>query len=79
MPGVLDESGALLPQLDAGATETLQARGVIQRGMVPKVRSALAALERGVKGVTIGNLNALRNGSGTTFLARSNQAEITSP
>ena len=77
--GVLDESGALLPQLDAEATETLLARGIIQQGMVPKVRSALAALERGAIGVTIGDLNALQNGTGTTFLTRSTQAEITSP
>jgi acetylglutamate kinase len=37
--------------------------------MVPKVRSALSALERGVPRVRITNLEGLTSGGGTCFLA----------
>jgi acetylglutamate kinase len=39
-PGVLDASGATIPNLDARAIEALIASGVIHSGMIPKVRAA---------------------------------------
>ena len=79
VPGVLDENGTLLTQLDADATAALESRDVIHHGMIPKVRSALDALAHGASGVTIGNLDAFRTNSGTTFFARSKQMEISTP
>lgn len=73
--GVQDERGLILPELDEAASAALLQRGVIQSGMVPKVRSALAALQRGAREVTIGNLQALRERAGTTFLARTEPVE----
>jgi acetylglutamate kinase len=59
--GVL-RAGAVVPTLTA--TETLAAidDGTISGGMVPKVRAALAALERGVAAVRITNLAGLLAG-----------------
>ncbi|MGD2173078.1 MAG: acetylglutamate kinase [Gammaproteobacteria bacterium] len=48
-PGVLDPDGKLLTGLDAAQTEALIANGVIQGGMLPKVRCALAAVRAGVR------------------------------
>ncbi len=48
-PGVLDPDGKLLTGLDAAQTEALIADGVIQGGMLPKVRCALAAVRAGVR------------------------------
>lgn len=66
VPGVLAD-GALVPRLTATGTEDLIARGVISGGMIPKVRTALAALEAGVRAVVITHLAGLANGTGTQF------------
>ncbi len=47
-PGVLDPEGNLLTGLNALETSELIASGVIYGGMLPKVRCALDAVERGV-------------------------------
>ncbi len=52
-PGVKDERGELIPTLSGEKAKELIKRGVIKEGMVPKVRSALRALERGVRKVHI--------------------------
>jgi acetylglutamate kinase len=48
VPGVLDGEKRIVPRLDRAAAERLIAEGVIAGGMIPKVRSCLAAVESGV-------------------------------
>jgi acetylglutamate kinase len=43
VPGVLDASGAVLPELDRAAVERLARQGAITGGMLAKVRGALQA------------------------------------
>ncbi|NIM27358.1 MAG: acetylglutamate kinase [Gammaproteobacteria bacterium] len=52
-PGVMDTQGTLLTTLDIGEVEKLIAEGVIQGGMLPKVRCALDAVRNGVTTATI--------------------------
>ncbi len=56
VPGVLDKGGVVLPQLTGLETRSLIAEGTVRDGMVPKVRSALRALDKGARGVWIGSL-----------------------
>jgi len=51
--GVLDEKGNLISSLSREKAEELIRNGVIREGMIPKVRSAIKALEKGVKKVHI--------------------------
>ncbi len=67
VPGVLI-AGEVAPTLGPTAVEAQIAAGVISGGMIPKVRSALAALTRGAASVRITNLAGLRDG-GTRFVA----------
>jgi len=53
VPGVRDGAGNLLSTLTAAAAEDLVDRGVIDGGMIPKVRFGLSALASGVKKVHI--------------------------
>jgi acetylglutamate kinase len=55
----------VLPVLTPPRAQTLMAEGVISGGMIPKVRTALALLERGVAHVLITDLMGLKIGSGT--------------
>ncbi len=66
VPGVLSKKGKVIPTLTPDQVETLIAGGTINRGMIPKVRTALAALEMGVKSVVIGGIDAM-DGSGTVL------------
>jgi len=66
VPGVL-AGGVLLHHLSLEAAEALIRDGVISGGMIPKVRAALDALERGVTQVRIVDLSGLREGGGTVF------------
>lgn len=66
VPGVLHD-GTLVERLTAAEVEQLIADKVIVDGMVPKVRSALEAIEGGVAAVRITNLEGLKAGSGTTI------------
>ncbi|MBN1936195.1 MAG: acetylglutamate kinase [Anaerolineae bacterium] len=74
VPGVLAGSSPTsadkicLPLLSPGEVEALIVAGEINGGMIPKVRSALAALERGVERVRIANLEGLVCGEGTCFV-----------
>lgn len=65
VPGVLVE-GTLAETLDRQRVMELIDSGVITGGMIPKVRSALAALDAGVSAARITNLAGLSDGSGTT-------------
>lgn len=53
VPGVMDASKTIVPGLDRASSEALIADGVIAGGMIPKVRSCLAAVESGVGEVHI--------------------------
>jgi acetylglutamate kinase len=55
VPGVLDRSGRLIDELSAAEARALIADGTISGGMIPKVETCMAALERGVEGVVILN------------------------
>ncbi|UCG23032.1 MAG: acetylglutamate kinase [Chloroflexota bacterium] len=67
VPAVLDEERRPIPSLTARQTERLIEQGVIQGGMVPKVRAALAVIDQGVPRARIVNLSGLAAGSGTLF------------
>lgn len=66
VPGVLDKDGSRIPELTTAQAEALIEEGIINKGMIPKVRTALSALEQGVSAVMIGTIDALA-GVGTTF------------
>jgi acetylglutamate kinase len=55
VPGVLDRSGRLIDELSAADARALIADGTISGGMIPKVETCMAALERGVEGVVVLN------------------------
>ncbi|MBC7811332.1 MAG: acetylglutamate kinase, partial [Burkholderiales bacterium] len=64
--GVLVD-GQVEPALMADEAERLIAAGTIFGGMIPKVRTALSALESGVPQVAITNLTGLKTHGGTIF------------
>jgi acetylglutamate kinase len=64
---VFDRDQQPLSALTSSQTEILIQSGVIDGGMVPKVRAALQVIERGVPRARIVNLSGFSNGSGTTF------------
>ncbi|NEX16363.1 MAG: acetylglutamate kinase [Halochromatium sp.] len=51
--GLLDEQGALIRQLEVARVNQLIAEGVIQGGMLPKIRCALEAVQGGVRAAHI--------------------------
>jgi len=53
VPGVLDKSKKLIPQLSIKEARKLIADGTISGGMIPKVETCIYALEQGVEGVVI--------------------------
>ena len=53
VPGVLDKSKALIPELSIKDARKLIADGTISGGMIPKVETCIYALEQGVEGVVI--------------------------
>ncbi len=67
VPGVL-RNDKLLPHLTAAEVEQLIEEKIIVGGMIPKVRSALEAVEGGVPAVTITNLTGLKKKTGTTIM-----------
>ena len=73
VPGVLDASKALIPELDAERIESLIADGTISGGMIPKVRNALDAAAQAGCPATIAswrNPAAIATGAtGTRILA----------
>lgn len=60
--------GQVLPRLTASEAEALIESGVIKDGMIPKVRGALSAVDRGVAQVRIVDLPGLAHDSGTLFV-----------
>lgn len=53
VPGVLDKSKTLIPELSMNDVRKLIADGTISGGMIPKVETCITALEQGVEGVVI--------------------------
>ena len=53
VPGVLDRAKSLVKELSVDAARRLIADGTISGGMIPKVETAIEALEQGVEGVVI--------------------------
>jgi acetylglutamate kinase len=53
VPGVLDKSGKMIPQLTSGEVRALTADGTISGGMIPKLETCLMAVERGVEAAVI--------------------------
>ena len=53
VPGVLDKSKKLIPELSIKDARKLIADGTISGGMIPKVETCIYALEQGVSGVVI--------------------------
>src|SRR6201995_4265048 len=53
VPGVLDKSKKLIPQLSIADARKLIADGTISGGMIPKVETCIYALDQGVQGVVI--------------------------
>ncbi|CUS04823.2 Acetylglutamate kinase [Candidatus Promineifilum breve] len=66
VPGVL-QAGVIVRQLSSGQAEALIRDGIVTDGMIPKVRTALAAVGRGVPRVRIVDLAGLSSGGGTVF------------
>ena len=53
VPGVLDKSKTLIPELSVKDARKLIADGTISGGMIPKVETCIYALDAGVEGVVI--------------------------
>jgi acetylglutamate kinase len=51
--GVLDKEGKLIPRLTLGEARTLIADGTIKGGMIPKIETAIEAVESGVSAAVI--------------------------
>ncbi len=70
VPGVLQDD-QVIESLTPEQTETLIGDGVIFGGMIPKVRTALGALDAGVQQAVITDLKGLRSNGGTVFSSES--------
>ncbi|MDR1760377.1 MAG: acetylglutamate kinase [Fibrobacter sp.] len=53
VPGVMDREKQVIPELSEAKTEELIQAGVITGGMIPKVRSSLNSIKRGLKAIHI--------------------------
>jgi acetylglutamate kinase len=51
--GVLDKNGVLISSMTAGTADSLIADGIVSGGMIPKMRCAMEAVEKGVERVHI--------------------------
>lgn len=55
VPGVMDASKKVVPELSVAQARSMIADGTISGGMIPKVETCIDAIERGVEGVVILN------------------------
>ena len=80
VPGVLDQSKALIAELDAARIDELIANGTISGGMIPKVRNALDAASQAGCPATIASWRdpaAIATGStGTRVVARTTEPAL---
>jgi acetylglutamate kinase len=71
VPGVLNDAGSTIPELDGAASQTLIASGVAKGGMAAKLEAGALALRGGVRRVRIGDLRAITDASAGTRLTQS--------
>lgn len=71
VPGVLTESGVVIPELDSMAAQALVSAGVAKGGMAAKLEAGALALRGGVRRVRIGDLRAITDASAGTRLTLS--------
>jgi len=76
VPGVLNQQQKIIVRLNRVESERLIQEGIIQDGMVPKVKAALAVVAQGVPHARITNLSGLVAGQGTLFGTNGNFAEV---
>jgi acetylglutamate kinase len=76
VPGVLDESGVPLAQLDVVRARELTTTGSADGGMAAKLEAAFAALDSGVRRVRIGSSEALTDDAAGTLLVRHAEALV---
>nr|WP_154640173.1 acetylglutamate kinase [Lewinella sp. W8] len=72
LPGVMEDINdptSLIRELTPDRYADYRSQGIIAGGMIPKLDNAFAAVAAGVREVIIGDLPALRAGSGTRVLA----------
>ena len=55
VPGVMDGKGKLIRELTVKQARDLMKRGIVKGGMIPKTRTSIDALKKGVGGVAIVN------------------------
>jgi acetylglutamate kinase len=67
VPGVISD-GSVIPLLTRVQAEEMVSSGVISDGMVPKVRAALRAIDKGVRKVRIVDLAQFAGDGGTGFI-----------
>ncbi|WP_394269249.1 acetylglutamate kinase [Qipengyuania sp.] len=53
VPGVLDEGGALLPELTPSRIAELRTAGIVRGGMIPKLETCVAALAAGCEAAVV--------------------------
>lgn len=73
LPGVMadvDNPASVIPLVTADSFEDLKARGIVAKGMIPKIHNALECARRGVAEVRICASTALRSDTGTIIRTR---------
>ena len=63
----IDDPESLIPHITPPLYAELKASGVVNKGMVPKIDNAFAAIEAGVNSVTIKHSDNLTRPTGTTI------------
>ncbi|MCM1355797.1 MAG: acetylglutamate kinase [Staphylococcus sp.] len=69
-PGVMEDierPDSLIPLITPDIYADLRARGIVNKGMIPKIDNAFKAIGSGVSSVTIKHSDALTTGVGTTI------------
>ena len=69
-PGVMeniDDPSSLIPRIDPALYASLKARGVVNKGMLPKLDNAFRAIDCGVESVVIKHADNLLLPAGTTL------------
>ena len=64
-----DDEASVIPQICASELDGLIAKGIVSGGMIPKLRMAVQAVERGVENVLITNISSLATLDGTRIIA----------
>lgn len=76
---VLNVNGQPIDVLTPSQSATLIENGIIRDGMVPKVHTALKAVQSGVPQAVIANIEGLVAGNGTRFVSEKGHAGGTAP